>query len=99
VPQGPREYPRFRLRMTGPVGDVAGRRVTVSDPDADGPYAEWCDGSECRVLRSATPTTAALGPLQRDSSMSVDLRTTTPDGKPFTWRGVAPWHGETLVCG
>jgi hypothetical protein len=100
VPAGTAEYPRFRLRMPGAIGEVARRRVTASPPDSAGDvYAEWCDGNECRVVRSATPTTAAFGPLGRDSSVSVDLRTTKPDGTPFTWRGTAPWRGEPLICG
>jgi len=100
VPAGAAEYPRFRLRMPGAVGEVAGRRVTASPPDSAGDvYADWCDGKECRVVRSTTPTTAAFGPLGRDSSVSVDLRTTKPDGTSFTWRGTAPWRGETLICG
>jgi hypothetical protein len=100
VPAGTTQYPRFRLRVSRPIGEVAGRRVTASHPDSAGDvYADWCDGNECRVVRSATPTTAAFGPLGRDSSLSVDLRTTRPDGTPFTWRGTAPWRGETLICG
>ena len=93
------QYPYFRLRIDRPLGEVAGTNVVVRNPDAAGPSAEWCDASGCRLLRSATPTTAAFGPLRRDSSMTVDLRTTRPNGTPFTWRGTAPWHGETLVCG
>jgi hypothetical protein len=73
--------------------------VVVSNPDSAGPYADWCDAGGCVVLRSPTPTTAAFGPLRRDSSITVDLRTTRPNGKPFTWRGAVPWHEERLVCG
>jgi len=97
--KGNAQYPYFRLRIERPIGQVAGQDVVVRDPDAAGPSAEWCDASGCRVIRSATATTATFGPLRGDSSVTVRLRTTAPDGKPFAWEGVAPWHGETLVCG
>ncbi|MFL5541219.1 MAG: hypothetical protein ACJ8J0_19685 [Longimicrobiaceae bacterium] len=99
VPAGRAEYPRFRLRIPGAIREVAGQRVTVSQPDSNvTAYADWCDGRECRVVRPG-PTTAAFGSLRPDSSVRVELRTTRPDGTPFTWRGVAPWHGERLICG
>jgi hypothetical protein len=37
--------------------------------------------------------------VRGDSSVSVRVRAPGPDGKPFSWNGVARWKGETLVCG
>ncbi|HET7460153.1 MAG TPA: hypothetical protein VFJ82_02850 [Longimicrobium sp.] len=99
VPATAAEFPRFRLRVSSPVGEVAGKTIEVRDPDAAGPYADWCTASECRVVRSATPTVAVFGPMRADSSVAVRLRTTTVDGRPFTWSGVAVWKSQTLLCG
>ena len=100
VPATADEYPRLRLRVDRPLAEVAGRQVVVRDPDQPSDtYVDWCDGSQCRVVRSATPTTATFGDVRGDSSVTVHLQTTMPDGKPFTWAGVARWHGERLVCG
>jgi hypothetical protein len=100
VPANPNaEYPYFRLRVERPLGEVASQRIVVTNPDAAGPSAEWCDANGCRVIRSSTPTVAAFGPLRRDSSVSVHLRADAPDGTPFAWDGLARWKGETLVCG
>ena len=99
VPAAAAEFPRFRLRVPGTVGEVVGKTVEVRDPDAAGPYADWCTASDCRVARGATPTVAVFGPVRADSSVAVRLRTTTLDGRPFTWSGVAAWKSETLLCG
>jgi hypothetical protein len=99
VPAAAPEQPRFRLRLSRPLGEVVGRQVTMrgaGDPDVD---AEWCDANGCSVIRSATPTSADFGALQGDSSVSVRVRAARPDGTSFTWAGVARWKGETLVCG
>ena len=100
VPATAQEYPRFRLRVSGTVGELGGREVVVRDPDqSDDPYADWCDGNECRVARGATPTRVSFGPLWSDSSVAARVRTTGPDGKPFAWDGVARWHGARPICG
>jgi hypothetical protein len=93
------EYPYFRLRVERRLGEVASQRIVVTNPDAAGPSAEWCDANGCRVIRSATPTVAAFGPLGRDSSVAVHLTAAQPDGKPFAWNGTARWKGEALICG
>jgi hypothetical protein len=89
VPASAGEYPRFRLRMTGHVGEYAGKRIEVASPDATGPTAEWCDESGCNVIRSPMPTTADFGGLRGDSSITVQVRSSRPDGTPFSWSGVA----------
>ncbi|HSU12766.1 hypothetical protein [Longimicrobium sp.] len=93
------EQPRFRLRLSRPLGEVTGRRVEVRDPGDPDVDAQWCDADGCSVIRSAMPTTADFGALQGDSSVSVRVRAARPDGTPFAWAGVARWKGETLVCG
>jgi hypothetical protein len=93
-----RESPRFRLRVSGSVGELGGREVVVRENDDDA-YVDWCDGDECHPPRNATATTVRFGPLRSDSSAAVRVRTTGPDGKPFAWSGVARWHGERPICG
>jgi hypothetical protein len=91
--------PRFRLRVDQPLARVAGRVVQVTNPDAPGPSAQWCDANGCRVVRPG-PTSVTFGALRPDSSAPVDVRTTGTDGKPFSWRGFARWHGQDVsACG
>jgi hypothetical protein len=91
---------RFRLRLTGRIGDYAGRRVDVSGPDDPKAYAQWCGAGGCRVVRSGSPTVATFGPLRGDSSVAVRLATTLPDGRPFRWSGVARWQArDVTACG
>jgi hypothetical protein len=93
------EFPQFRLRVEQPLAQVAGRVVQVTNPDAHGPYAQWCDANGCRVVRPG-PTSVTFGTLRPDSSATVDVRTTGADGKPFAWRGVARWHAQDVsTCG
>ena len=99
VPATAAEHPRFRLRISAPVGQVAGQTVTARDAGTAGPYADWCDGDDCRAVGSGTATTAAFVAMRADSSLPVRLRTTRPGGEPFNWSGVAAWHGQTLLCG
>lgn len=99
VPATTAGYPRFRLRVPSPLGEVAGKTIEVRDPDAPGPVADWCGANDCRVVRASTPTVAVFGPMRADSSLAVWLRTTAMDGRPFGWSGVAAWKSETLLCG
>jgi hypothetical protein len=88
-------HPQFRLRIDRPIGEVAGKNLVVRGPDDAAAYPQWCNAEGCDPVRS----TAELGALRGDSSITVHVRTARPDGTPFEWRGVARWHGETLVCG
>jgi hypothetical protein len=99
VPATAAELPRFRLRVYSTVGEIAGKTIEVRDPDAPGPYADWCTADDCRVVRGSTPTVAVFGSMRADSSLAVRLRTTAMDGRPFSWSGVAAWKSETLLCG
>lgn len=94
-----RDSSRFRLRVSGTVGELGGREVVVRDSGDDDTYVDWCDGDDCRPARAATTTTVSFGPLRSDSSIVARVRTTGPDGKPFAWEGVARWQGAQLLCG
>lgn len=93
------EHPRFRLRVNGTLGELAGRSYEVRGAEGEAAFADWCDRAECRTAPSATATTATFGPLRADSAVAVRLRTARPDGRPFTWSGVAVWHPQTMMCG
>lgn len=94
-----RESPRFRLRVSGTVGELGGREVVVRDGGNDDAYVDWCERDDCQPPRAATTTTVRFGPLRSDSSLTARVRTTGPDGRPFAWNGVARWHGERMLCG
>ena len=98
VPAAARESSRFRLRVSGTVGELGGREV-VARGDDDDAYADWCDGDDCRPARAATAASVSFGPLQSDSSLTARVRTTAPDGTAFAWEGVARWQGERPLCG
>jgi hypothetical protein len=91
--------PRFRLRVNGTVGELAGRSYEVRGAEGEAAFADWCDATDCRTASPTTATTATFGPLRADSAVAVRLRTATPEGWPFTWSGVATWHSQTMMCG
>ena len=98
VADSARESPRFRLRVSGTIGALAGREVVARDDDGDA-YVDWCDGDDCQPARAATAATVRFGPLRSDSSVTARVQATGPDGRPFAWNGVARWHGERPICG
>jgi len=93
------EHPRFRLRVNGTLGEVAGRGYEVRGAEGEAAFADWCDAADCRPAPSTPVTTATFGPLRADSAVAVRLRSATPDGRPFTWSGIAAWHPQTMMCG
>jgi len=94
-----RGEPQFRLRFDGPASALAGHDVTVRGTGDPHFYPQWCNADGCDPIRSETATTATFGRFRDDSTLTVRLRTTAPDGKPFAWEGVARWRDERLVCG
>jgi hypothetical protein len=91
--------PRFRLRVNGTLGELAGRSYAVRGAEGEAAFADWCDATDCRSVPSRAATTATFGPLRADSAVAVRLRTATPEGRPFTWSGIAAWHPQTMMCG
>lgn len=97
VPATAAEYPRFRLRVWGQLGDAAGRTVHAPAAEYGHAQADWCvTAADCREVRTATATFASI---RADSSVAARVRAVRPDGAPFAWSGIAAWHGQTQLCG
>jgi hypothetical protein len=99
VPVSAAEYPQLRVRITHALPHDSLVEMMAARDDGTS-AAEWCDAAGCRVIRSAIPTTVGLGEQRADSSRSVHLSASHPDGSRFTWSGVAKWHSaDVSACG